>query len=172
MVSARTPALPVAVRLDLPQPYDAKSVLDFLAQRALAGIERVGGRTYSRSMQLSGGPATMDLDIGVDSVDVRLRLSDPRDEPAALERCRQLLDLDSDVAAAEAHLAKDPRLAASIEAHPGLRVPGHVDGFEVAVRAVVGQQISVAGCHARSSARLVAPTERAAPGPRSPTSSS
>ncbi len=56
-----------------------------------------------------------------------------------------MLDLDTDVAAAEAHLRSDPRLAASIIAHPGLRVPGHVDGFEVAVRAVVGQQISVAG---------------------------
>jgi AraC family transcriptional regulator, regulatory protein of adaptative response / DNA-3-methyladenine glycosylase II len=145
MTSASASTRPTAVTLDVRRPYDAESMLDFLRHRAVAGIESVDGRGYARTMLLPGGPAVMQLEIGDESIDAHLWLSAAADLDAAVRRCRWLLDLDTDVAAAESHLGTDPRLAASIIAHPGLRVPGHVDGFEVAVRAVVGQQISVAG---------------------------
>jgi len=131
--------------VDLPQPYDADSVLGFLRPRVVKGIERLDGRSYTRTVRLPAGPARIELDLGEATVAVRLWLSDPADQPAAMLRVRWSLDLDTDVAAVDAHLARDPRLAGSVAAHPGLRVPGHLDGFEVAVRAIVGQQISVAG---------------------------
>jgi AraC family transcriptional regulator, regulatory protein of adaptative response / DNA-3-methyladenine glycosylase II len=145
MTSASTTSPSISVTLAVPQPYDVEFTLDFLGHRTVAGIESLDARTYTRSIRLPGGPASIRLDVGDDSVDVQVSLSDPADFDAAVQRCRWLLDLDTDVAAAERHLAGDPHLAASISSHPGLRVPGHVDGFEVAVRAVVGQQISVAG---------------------------
>jgi AraC family transcriptional regulator, regulatory protein of adaptative response / DNA-3-methyladenine glycosylase II len=145
MTMAATSAPPVTVRFELPMPYDVDSLFGFLAPRAVAGIEAVVGRIYSRTIRLSGGPGEIRLRFGDDSVEAELRLTDPADADAVVERCRWLLDLETDVRAVEAHLAKTPHLAASIIAHPGLRLPGQVDGFEVAVRAVVGQQISVAG---------------------------
>ncbi len=72
-------------------------------------------------------------------------MSDQRDLVAAVSRVRTLLDLDSDPVAVDAVLGHDPKLAGAVLAHPGLRSPGAVDGFEMAMRAIVGQQISVAG---------------------------
>lgn len=120
-------------------------MLQFLGRRAVEGIETAGHHDYSRTLRLPSGPASVRLEIGPDSIMADLVLSDPADLPIAVQRCRWLLDLDTDVNAAETHLAGDPQLAPSLMTHAGLRVPGHVDGFEVAVRAVVGQQISVAG---------------------------
>src|SRR5690606_15041875 len=74
-----------------------------------------------------------------------LRLADVRDLAPAVARCRRLLDLDADPVAVDATLAEDPALAPLVNKEPGVRVPRAVDGFEIAVRAVVGQQISVAG---------------------------
>jgi AraC family transcriptional regulator of adaptative response / DNA-3-methyladenine glycosylase II len=74
-----------------------------------------------------------------------LTLTDLRDLAAAVERCRRLLDLDADPVAIDASLSENPVLERFVARRPGLRVPGHVDGFEVAVRAILGQQISVAG---------------------------
>jgi AraC family transcriptional regulator of adaptative response / DNA-3-methyladenine glycosylase II len=145
MTRASTAARLISVSLDLPMPYDAESLLGFLGQRTVVGVESLDGMTYARTLRLAGGPAAIRMEVGDQTVAVRLWLSDPADVHSAVQRCRWLLDLDTDVAAAEAHLAKEPRMALSIAAHPGLRVPGHVDGFEVTVRAVVGQQISVAG---------------------------
>ena len=96
-------------------------------------------------MRLPAGPAAIRLEVGAASVEAHLWVAEPTDLAMALQRCRWLLDLDTDLSAVEDHLRTDPHLAPSLRANPGLRVPGHVDGFEVAVRAVVGQQISVAG---------------------------
>jgi AraC family transcriptional regulator of adaptative response / DNA-3-methyladenine glycosylase II len=145
MTTVAMSAPPITVRFELPTPYDVDSLLGFLAPRSVVGIEAVVGRIYSRTIRLPGGPGAIRLRFGDDSAEAQLRLTDPADADAVVERCGWLLDLETDVGAVEAHLAKTPRLAASIIAHPGLRVPGHVNGFEVAVRAVVGQQISVAG---------------------------
>lgn len=89
------------------------------------------------------------------AVPCRVTLADSRDLAPALERVRRLLDADADPVAVDEQLAADPVLAPLVRRRPGLRVPGHVDGVEVAVRAVLGQQVSVAGARTLAS-RLVA----------------
>ena len=98
-------------------------------------------------------PATCNGCSGPSSVP-GLRLADLRDLGSAVERCRRLLDLDADPDAIAAVLGADPDLGPLVLARPGLRVPGHVDGFEVAVRAIIGQQISLAGARTLA-ARIV-----------------
>jgi AraC family transcriptional regulator of adaptative response / DNA-3-methyladenine glycosylase II len=88
-------------------------------------------------------------------VEADLRLSDLRDLTSAVSRCRQLLDLDADPVAIDQALEKDPLVGALVAAHPGRRVPGTTDGFELAVRAVIGQQVSVSGARTIAG-RLVA----------------
>jgi AraC family transcriptional regulator of adaptative response / DNA-3-methyladenine glycosylase II len=135
----------ISLRLPFRAPLDTDPLLDFLAARAVAGIESVSDGTYRRSLQLPFGPAIVALSPAPDHVACHLRLDDLRDLPAAVERCRRLLDLDADPVAVDTFLAADPLLEPLVRKHPGLRVPGHVDGFEVLVRAIVGQQVSVAG---------------------------
>ena len=148
---AQTPTrrAPAAGRVDVSlavrQPFHGASLLGFLRRRMVAGVETCDESTYSRSMQLPHGVATVDLEPQDDRVLCRLALTDLRDLTAAVERCRRLLDLDADPVAIDEHLATDGHLAPLIAKRPGMRVPGQVDGFEAAVRAVVGQQISVAG---------------------------
>ena len=140
-----TSAGTIALRLPFRAPLDTDPLLDVLAARAVTGIEAVADGTYRRSLQLPFGAAVVALTPTPDHVACHLRLDDLRDLPAAVERCRRLLDLDADPVAVDTFLAADPLLEPLVHKHPGLRVPGHVDGFEVLVRAVVGQQVSVAG---------------------------
>jgi AraC family transcriptional regulator of adaptative response / DNA-3-methyladenine glycosylase II len=135
----------ISLRLPYRAPLDADPLLDFLATRAVTGIESASDGTYRRSLELPFGSAIVALTPAPDHVACHLRLDDLRDLPAAVERCRRLLDLDADPVAGDTFLARDPLLEALVRKHPGLRVPGHVDGFEVLVRAIVGQQVSVAG---------------------------
>ncbi len=135
----------VSVALAVRQPFDGVSLLQFLQARAVPGIEASSGSTYSRTLQLPRGHGTVELEPRSDRVLCQMRLGDLRDLAAAVERCRRLLDLDADPVAIDEHLATDEHLAALVSRRPGMRIPGHVDGFEAAVRAVVGQQISVAG---------------------------
>jgi AraC family transcriptional regulator of adaptative response / DNA-3-methyladenine glycosylase II len=135
----------ISLRLPFRAPLDTDPLLDFLAARAVAGIESVADGTYRRSLQLPFGSAVVALTPAPDHVACHLRLDDLRDLPAAVERCRRLLDLDADPIAVDTFLAADPLLEPLVRKHPGLRVPGHADGFEVLVRAIVGQQVSVAG---------------------------
>jgi len=135
----------ISLRLPFRAPFDAGPLLEFLAVRAVDGIEHVDGSTYRRSMQLPVGAATVALTPMPEHIACILRLDDLRDLPAAVQRCRRLLDLDADPVAVVAQLEPDPLLGPHVRKHPGLRVPGHVDGFEILVRAIVGQQISVAG---------------------------
>ena len=88
-------------------------------------------------------------------VECELQLEDLRDLTAAVQRCRRLLDLDADPEAVTGYLAADPVLGPLATANPGRRSPGHVDGSELALRAVLGQQVSVAAAR-RLGARLVA----------------
>ncbi|MGI8700780.1 MAG: DNA-3-methyladenine glycosylase family protein [Nocardioidaceae bacterium] len=136
------------VTLSLTLPFDAESLLDFLGRRAVPGIERVDGSRYSRTVRLPSGPAAMSLEVTPERVEGRFWAAHPRDLAQCLQCARDLLDLDADPAVIDGHLAASPPLARSVADHPGLRVPGHVDGFEVAVRAIVGQQISVSGARA------------------------
>jgi AraC family transcriptional regulator of adaptative response / DNA-3-methyladenine glycosylase II len=135
----------VTVSLPVREPFDADALLGFLARRTLAGVEAFDGSTYARTLRLPHGTGRVHLTPERAQVQCTLELADLRDLSAAVERCRRLLDLDADPVAIDEHLASDPLLAPRVAARPGVRVPGHVDGFEVAVRAIVGQQISVAG---------------------------
>ncbi len=147
-------ALPQGVRLRLPcrRPFSPASVLDFLGQRALPGVESLDGATYRRSLRLPHGHGVVALtapegdgDAGPAYVEGELRLSDLRDLTTAVSRCRQLLDLDADPVAVWEALRGDPLVGPVVERDPGRRVPGAADGFELAVRAVIGQQVSVPG---------------------------
>jgi AraC family transcriptional regulator of adaptative response / DNA-3-methyladenine glycosylase II len=133
------------VHLATALPFDGAAVLDFLAARAIAGVEEVtSDGTYRRTLALPGGEAILALTPRADGVEADLALADARDEPEALRRARALFGLDQDPAAARAVLGADPVLGPLVARRPGLRVPGVVDGFELAARAVLGQQISVA----------------------------
>jgi AraC family transcriptional regulator of adaptative response / DNA-3-methyladenine glycosylase II len=135
----------INLRLAYRSPLHVPSLLDFLEARALPGIEERDGDTYRRGLSLPHGSATVSLKPGKRWVSATLRLADVRDLAPAVARCRRLLDLDADPDAIDATLGADPALAAAVAAEPGVRVPRSVDGFEIAVRAIVGQQVSVAG---------------------------
>lgn len=134
-----------AVVVELPhrEPLDLDSLLRFLGARAVPGVEDFTDGVYARSLALPGGPGVVELSAGPGHVRGVLRLTDAGDTDEAVRRCRDLLDLDADPAAVAAALGPDPVIGPLLRAAPGLRVPGHVDGAEMAVRAVLGQQISV-----------------------------
>ncbi|WP_412737446.1 DNA-3-methyladenine glycosylase 2 family protein [Krasilnikovia sp. MM14-A1259] len=141
--AAYTGAGTITVRLAYRPPLHAAALLGFLAARALPGVEECDGTTYRRGLSLPHGAATATLIPADRWVSATLSLADVRDLAPAVSRCRRLLDLDADPAAVDATLAADPALHAAVEAEPGIRVPRAVDGFELAVRAIVGQQVSV-----------------------------
>lgn len=139
----------VELRLAVRPPFAATELLTFLRARLVAGVEVAGDNWYARTVRLPHGPGVVRVELP-DDPDARhvacsLRLADLRDLGSAVERTRRLLDADCDPGAVADALGEDPVLAPLVAARPGLRVPGHVDGDEVAVRAVVGQQVSVAG---------------------------
>jgi AraC family transcriptional regulator of adaptative response / DNA-3-methyladenine glycosylase II len=141
----------IHLRLPARKPFNPDSVLRFLGQRAVPGIESLEGSTYRRSLRLPHGHAIVALsaqakpDDGPAFVETDLRLSDLRDLTTAVARCRQLLDLDADPIAVIEAFGGDPLMEPLVLADPGRRVPGATDGFELAVRAVIGQQVSVSG---------------------------
>jgi AraC family transcriptional regulator of adaptative response / DNA-3-methyladenine glycosylase II len=134
----------ISLRLAYRAPLHLPSLLGFLALRALPGMEEVSDRSYRRGLSLPHGGAMVELRPGDRWVSATLRLSDVRDLAPAVARCRRLFDLDADPAAVDATLGADPAFAGTIRDEPGVRVPRSVDGFEMAVRAIVGQQVSVA----------------------------
>ena len=153
------------VRLPFRAPFDGGALLAWLSARAVPGVEEIDGDVYRRSLRLAHGPGVAELALGADRVRCRLFLHDHRDVASAEQRCRRLLDLDADPAAVVDRLGADPLIGPLVRAAPGLRVPGSVDGAELAVRAVLGQQISVPA--ARTGAgRLVAEHGEALPRPR------
>lgn len=133
----------IELRLPFRAPFDGRSLIAFLAARAVPGVEEVNGTTYRRSLSLEHGGGTVALTPVERFVHCELRLDDLRDLAAAVARSRRLLDLDADPLSISSQLAQDGPLAALVRERPGLRVPGCVDGFELAVRAIVGQQVSV-----------------------------
>ena len=141
------------LKLAVRRPYDAEQVLGFLAVRAVPGIESADTDSYTRILSLPGGPGVVRLEPHGDRVDADLWLTDMRDLGTAVQRCRALTDLDADPQAVTEVLGADDHLGPLVAARPGTRVPGHVDGFEIAVRAVLGQQVTVA--HGRALAQAV-----------------
>ncbi len=132
------------IRLARRAPFDFGALLAFLGPRAIPGVEEVDGATYRRSLRLPHGPAVVEVEDDGAAVRCRLALADPRDLGPAVARVRRLLDLDGDPVAVADVLGRDPVLGALVRTAPGRRAPGAVDGAEIAIRAVVGQQVSVA----------------------------
>jgi AraC family transcriptional regulator, regulatory protein of adaptative response / DNA-3-methyladenine glycosylase II len=156
----------LTLRLAYRPPFAAAELLDYLARRALPGVEEVVDGRLRRVLALPHSTAVAELRPLPDAnqVQLRLRLDDLRDLSAAVSRCRQLLDLDADPAAVAEVLGADPELAPLVAARPGLRVPGAADGFELAVRAILGQRISVTAATAFTG-RLVAALGEPLPAP-------
>jgi len=135
----------VTLHLQYRPPFDWAAMLAYLRQRAIPGVEWVTGDSYARSLTLEGEVAFLQVQFlsGAHQVLVHLRSTRLQALPRVLERVRQMFDLKAVSADVDAHLARDPRLQALVAAYPGTRVPVAWDGFEVAVRAIVGQQVSV-----------------------------
>jgi AraC family transcriptional regulator, regulatory protein of adaptative response / DNA-3-methyladenine glycosylase II len=133
----------LALRLAHRRPFAAEPLFSFLAMRAVPGIEAFDGYVYRRSLRLPHGEGTVELTPADGYVDARFSLSDLRDLSPAVAKCRHLLNLDSDPEAVDEALGADPLLGPLVKAVPGRRVPGATDGLEIALRAIVGQQVSL-----------------------------
>ncbi len=144
----------LSLRLPYRSPLDAEGLLTFLARRIVPGIEEARDGVYRRSLRLPNGTGVVELAPAAGHVRARYWLADLRDLGAAMQRSRALLDLDSDPHSVAEALATDELLGALVRTSPGRRVPGAVDGDELAVRAVLGQQISLRGA-ATLAGRLV-----------------
>lgn len=140
----------VTVTLQLPAraPFDGRGVMRFLGVRAIPGVEAATADSYSRTLRLPNGVASVELTLagtpGSPLVGCVARLSSLADLAPLVSRVRRLLDLDADAQAIDQALAADPQLAASVAATPGIRLPGSMDPEETLFRALLGQQVSVA----------------------------
>jgi len=142
-----TPSGALTLRLGYRPPLAFEAMLAFLARRAIPGIERVGADSYERVVGPTNASTWIRVTASTAKPELLLEISntDPRAIPEIVRRVRRVFDLDADLVAVHAALREEPLLAKAIRKRPGLRVPGGWDGFEIAVRAVLGQQISVAG---------------------------
>jgi AraC family transcriptional regulator of adaptative response / DNA-3-methyladenine glycosylase II len=136
----------MTLRLAYRPPLEAHALLGFLGGRAIPGVELVDNGSYARTVEVGGRPGVIEMRPDPDSNHVLLHLElagyDALIDTA--ERARRIFDLGADPSAITAQLHGDPIVGPSVEARPGLRVPGCWDPFEVVVRAILGQQISVA----------------------------
>ena len=135
------------LRLAYHAPLDWFSMLDFLRLRATAGVESVDTNSYRRTIAVDGatGVIVAEQSTERDELLLTVRIPEPKSLIRIVERVRSLFDLVADPREIAAHLKRDELLAPSLDMWPGLRVPGAWDGFELAVRAVLGQQVSVKG---------------------------
>jgi AraC family transcriptional regulator of adaptative response / DNA-3-methyladenine glycosylase II len=147
----------IALKLPFAAPYDWAAMISFLGARAIPGVEAVDDEGYRRTFALDGANGTLEVrPVAGESVLLAvIHTSDVKPLGVIVARLRRLFDLDADIAAIDEHLARDQELARRVTATPGLRVPGAWDPFELAVRAVLGQQVSVRAA-TTFSGRLVA----------------
>jgi AraC family transcriptional regulator of adaptative response / DNA-3-methyladenine glycosylase II len=133
-------------RLPYRPPYDWESLLSFLARRAIPGVEEVVSGAYRRSFALESRHGIVEVrhDERVHALEARIRFGEPLSLLPIVTRLRAMFDLAADTSAIAQHFESDPLMRPLVEKYPGLRVPGAWDGFELAVRAILGQQISVA----------------------------
>ncbi|GHD95199.1 DNA-3-methyladenine glycosylase [Streptomyces naganishii JCM 4654] len=150
------PTTPGALSLRLPfrAPLNPDNLFGHLAATAVPGVEEWRDGAYRRTLRLPYGNGIAALTPRPDHIACRLTLSDLRDLPVAISRCRRLLDLDADPVAIDDQLRADPVLAPLVDKAPGRRVPRTVDEAEFALRAVLGQQVSTAAARTHA-ARLV-----------------
>ena len=144
-------------RLGYRPPYNWASMIGFLGPRAIPGVETITLEEYRRTISLDGKTGFISVRPVFLKHHMELRIEFP--EPSALfrivERVRNIFDLRADPSDVDGHLRRDPRLKPMVQAHAGMRVPGCWDGFEIAVRAILGQQVSVKGATTMAG-RLVA----------------
>lgn len=134
----------ITVRLAAREPFDGAGVLAWLRTRVVPGIEAADASTYARSVRLPGGAGVVTVTPESAAVRVTAHLEDLADLPALLSRVRRLFDLDADPGTYDAVLASHPSLTASVAAVPGIRLPVTLDPAEMVVRAILGQQVTVA----------------------------
>jgi AraC family transcriptional regulator, regulatory protein of adaptative response / DNA-3-methyladenine glycosylase II len=135
----------VTLRIRYRSPYDWGSILAFLQARAIPGVEVVENGRYLRTVEIDGQTGSVEVTHQPErqSLGVTIRFPNVKSLPAIVARVRRLFDVGADIETIDAHLSSDPFLAPLVALRPGLRAPGGWDGFEIAVRAVLGQQISV-----------------------------
>ena len=168
------------ITLPFTPPFDSEAWFAHVAHRAVPGLEVAGAETalgaaaddrlvppdhvVTRLLRTGGGPVVARVRLAGDGSRVRLELDEvaPADVPGAVAQVRRWLDLDADTARIAHELGRDPFLAPLVAARPGLRIPGTTDAFELAIRAVLGQQVSTAAARTVAG-RLVA--ARGEPGP-------
>lgn len=149
-------AVAMKLLLEYRPPYDWPAMLGFLSARAIAGMECVVDGVYWRSIDLSGVHGVISVRPGAgDALEATVRGADPASIPQILLRLQRMFDLAADPHTINQQLAVDPLMARLTAIRPGLRVPGSWDGFELAIRAVLGQQITV-GAAIRLAGKLVA----------------
>ncbi|HEY6374379.1 MAG TPA: AlkA N-terminal domain-containing protein [Edaphobacter sp.] len=147
----------VTLRLRYRPPYDWESMLGHLQARTIPGVEVVENGRYLRTVEIGGFTGSVEVTHlqQRQSLGVTIRFPNVRSLPAIVSRVRRLFDLGADIETIDAHLSADPLLAPLVAQRPGLRAPGGWDGFELAVRAILGQQISVVAAR-RLAGQLVA----------------
>jgi AraC family transcriptional regulator of adaptative response / DNA-3-methyladenine glycosylase II len=162
--SAREEEKDVFLKLRYRPPYDWESMLGFLRARAIPGVEVVEDKRYLRTVEADGALGSIEVTHLPDrySLGAKIRFPDVRSLPSIVARVRRLFDLGADIETIDDHLSGDPVLAPLVAKRPGLRAPGGWDGFEIAIRAVLGQQISVVAAR-RYAAQLVALHSRVVP---------
>ncbi|MGP0071191.1 MAG: AlkA N-terminal domain-containing protein [Bryobacteraceae bacterium] len=147
---------PITLTLRFRPPYDYDALLEFVAQRAIAGVESVHGDVYRRSFVLEGDAGWLEVrPQGAHALTLRVDFVEPTRLLHVVGRVRRMFDLDADPLAIHSSLKRDPLLSRLVKHRPGLRVAGAWDGFELGVRAILGQQVSVAGASTLT-ARLAA----------------
>ena len=137
----------LSLRLPFRPPFDWESIISFLAPRAIPGVESIKEKSYSRAFSLAGTTGILKLRPSEREPCLHLMVSasDTKGLNRIVERARKLFDCDADPLQISECLSKDERLAPLLRARPGLRVPGAIDGFELGVRAILGQQVTVRG---------------------------
>jgi AraC family transcriptional regulator of adaptative response / DNA-3-methyladenine glycosylase II len=145
----------LVLRLPFHGSLDWHALTAYFAARAISGVEEVSGDTYRRTVVIDGDPGVIELSPGGDD-HLRLRVHLPHwDELVhVVQRARRIASLDFELDAATSALAHDSTIAPLLRAHPGVRPPGTWDAFEIGVRAIVGQQVTVAGANTLA-ARIV-----------------
>lgn len=135
----------ISLRLGFRPPYDWPALRDFMAARETRGLEQVGNDFYRRSIRIGEDQGLVEVRPvpNQNHMLARIRVASPARLATLVERLRRLFDLDADPGEINAHLGADRVLARHVRRHPGLRLPGSCDPFETAVRAVLGQQVSV-----------------------------
>lgn len=125
--------------------YAIAPMLDFLRFRALPGVERADARSYARVLKIGASLGWIEIGAGKKGLSLTLSENLAPHLRGLVANVRGAFDLDAEMTTVDAHLASDARLAEDVAREPGVRVPGALDGFELAVRAVLGQQVTVAG---------------------------